>query len=523
MVRRKWLYALIAIAFSLVLAACGGGSDDGSSGGKEGDSGKDTSDKNTLVIAQPKDIDSFDIHNQTSNNTEAVVTNMFSYLYKRTDGLDLKNDLAESYEIIEDNIWEFKLREDVTFHNGDPLTAEDVKFTFERVAFDDTLIRHSYFNTFEEVEVVDDYTVRIHTKDSEPILLNRISRNGSGILPKKYIEEHGIEHFMENPIGSGPYQFVEWERDSHVTLKPYEDHFEVKDHEWEEVVFRVIPETSTRINELISGGVDIISDVPPNEIERIDENSGTSIVTSDSTAVMQLIVRQTEGTVTADPKVREAIDYAINNELLIEDLAKGAGMAMRTRATPGTTGAHTGLHDTFLYDPEYAKELLAEAGYEDGLELTLQTPQSRYVLGRETSEVLVQMLGEVGIKVNLELMEDNHWKDVYDARENKELMFVVLSNSLLDASHALNHFYSETYPGRTDYHSEEFDELFLASQYNMDPEERDEQLKELQEMVAEDRPYIYLYQVQSSFGVSDDVEFITNVNEHFYIPSISKK
>src|SRR5699024_2476078 len=154
--------------------------------------------------------------------------------------------------------------------------------------------------------VVDDYTVRIHTKDSEPILLNRISRNGSGILPKKYIEEHGIEHFMENPIGSGPYQFVEWERDSHVTLKPYEDHFEVKDHEWEEVVFRVIPETSTRINELISGGVDIISDVPPNEIERIDENSGTSIVTSDSTAVMQLIVRQTEGTVTADPKVREA-------------------------------------------------------------------------------------------------------------------------------------------------------------------------------------------------------------------------
>src|SRR5699024_6167106 len=121
---------------------------------------------------------------------------------------------------------------------------------------------------------------------------------------------------------------------------------------------------------------------------------------------------------------------------------------------------------------------------------------------REISEVLVQMLGEVGITVNLELMEDNHWKDVYDARENKEMMFVVLKNSLLDASHALNHFYSETYPGRTDYASDEFDELFLESQYNMDADERNEQLKELQEMVAEDRPYIFLHQVQSTFGIN---------------------
>lgn len=277
------------------------------------------------------------------------------------------------------------------------------------------------------------------------------------------------------------------------------------------------------MGELISGGVDLIADVPPAEIDRINENDGTSIVSGDSTAVMQLIVRHTDGYVTADPKVREAIDYAIDVDVLTEDLAKGAGIPMRTRSTPGTTGAHPELQNTSIYDPEKAKELLAEAGYKDGLELTLQSPESRYVSSRETSEVLVQMLGEVGIKVNLELLEDNHWKDIYDSRENEELMLVVLKNSLLDTSHALNHFYSETYPGRTDYYSDEFDELFLKSEYNMDPEERDEQLMELQEMVAEDRPYIFLYQVLSSFGVSDDIDFISNVNEHFYIPNIKSK
>lgn len=213
--RNFWLFVLILSFLSIVLIGCGSGDKSDST---------DSKDKKTLTIATAKDIDSFDIHNQTSNNTEAVVTNMFSYLYKRTDGTELEKDLAESYEIIDDKTWEFKLRDDVTFHNGDPLTAEDVKYTFERVALDDSLIRHSYFNSFEEVEVVDDYTIRIHTEESEPILLNRISRNGAGILPKDYIEEHGMEYFMDNPIGSGPYQFVEWVRDSHVTLEPYEDH-----------------------------------------------------------------------------------------------------------------------------------------------------------------------------------------------------------------------------------------------------------------------------------------------------------
>src|SRR5699024_4590842 len=139
-----------------------------------------------------------------------------------------------------------KLKEGVTFHNGDPLTAEDVKFTYERVAFDDSLSRHSYFENIKEVEVIDDLTVHFHTHETEPLMVSKISRNGSGILPKEYIEENGIDHFLEEPVGSGPYKLKEWEKDSKVVLEHLNDTFEKKKGDRAEVSFGIIRGTSNR-------------------------------------------------------------------------------------------------------------------------------------------------------------------------------------------------------------------------------------------------------------------------------------
>ncbi|WP_060207161.1 ABC transporter substrate-binding protein [Sporosarcina koreensis] len=518
--KRNYLVFLLLAAISLVLGACSNNDKGEANSSNDGNDG--SSKEQVLTIGLPTDIDTFDIHNTTSSATEAVLTNMFSYLYKRTDELELQPDLAESYQIIDDKTWEFKLKPGVTFHNGDPLTAEDVKFTFERVAKDPSLKRNSYFTNFEEVEVVDELTLRIHTKTTEPLMLNRISRNGLGILPKKYIEENGLEHFLKNPIGSGPYQFKEWAKDSHITLTSYKDHFELKP-EWDKVVFRVIPETSTRVGELIAGGVDLISNVPPTEWDRINDNDGTSITEGDSTRVMQLIVRHTEGSVTSDPRVREAIDLAINKEVLVDHINKGAAIPTRTGTPFGVTGAHPDLNNSFVYDPERAKKLLEEAGYGNGVEINLQSSNGRYTLDSDVAQIIATMLEEVGFKVNLELLENSRYLDVYDAHQNKELFLIGLSNSLFDGSHALEYFYTEGAKGMTDYSNPEFDKLFALSEENMNLEEREQQLQKMQEIVAEDRPNINLYQMKTAYGIRDHITFDASLTEHFYVPSIHKK
>src|SRR5690606_6883694 len=131
----------------------------------------------------------------------------------------------ESWENVDDTTWSFKLKEGVKFHNGDDLTAEDVKFTLERVARDEALREYGQYKQIKEVVVKSDYEFDIVTENPEPILLNRLSRLGSGILPKNYIETEGWDVFLENPVGTGPYKLKEWRKDDRIVLEPFEDYF----------------------------------------------------------------------------------------------------------------------------------------------------------------------------------------------------------------------------------------------------------------------------------------------------------
>src|SRR5690625_4591705 len=182
------LNLFILLVSTLVLAACGG-DDKESESDSESDAVSEETDDKTLTIAMGTDMLTWDVHDHRNTSTEAIHVNMFNYLVKNDDG-EFVPDLATEWETIDDETWEFTLREDVKFHNGDELTAEDVKFSLERVANDETLRDYQNYRQIKEVEVIDDYTFRVHTDGPEPILLNRISRFGSGIVPKNYIEEN---------------------------------------------------------------------------------------------------------------------------------------------------------------------------------------------------------------------------------------------------------------------------------------------------------------------------------------------
>jgi peptide/nickel transport system substrate-binding protein len=474
-----------------------------------------------LTIASGNDIVSFDIHDHNNTSTEAVHVNMFNYLVKKDNKQKTIPDLAESWEQKDDRTLTMKLRKGVKFHNGDPFTAADVKFTLERVAKDNKLLEYGNYKQIKEVKIVDEYTVDIITYEPDPILLNRLSRLGSGMLPSKYIGEKGWDVFKKEPIGTGPYKFSKWIKDDRLELVKYDDYFGDK-AKWDKLVVRSIPEDATRVSEVLTGGVDIAVNVPPSDIKRVEDGDKTHAVQGDTQRVMQLTLR-TKNAVTENPKVREAIDLAINEKAIVDNILAGGGTPTRTRVTPGNTGANPVLYNKYLYDKEKAIQLLKEAGYPNGLELTLSAPSGRYLKDKETAELIAAMLGEVGIKVKLELMEWSKFNEKYKAKKFNELFMIAYGNSMFDASLAFDRIRVEIGKGETDYNNPEIEKLLRDAEKNMNAQEREKQYQRASEIVAEDRPQLYMFQQKAIYGVSDRIQFQPRLDEMLYADEIVAK
>ncbi len=516
---RSFYMALLFVAV-LFLAACSG--EDGEAQDASEGSAKTKKDNRDLIIAQSADITTLDPQDSLSTSGERIFRNMYNRLFARNQDMEIVPELVEDFENIDDETWHFKLIEGVTFHNGEELTAEDVKFSLERVMTEKSLKEYPYFTQIKEVNVLGDYEVEIITDGPMPTLQHVLAKSGADIMPKDYVEEVGMEGFAKEPIGSGPYKFVNWDVDSQVELEKYTDYYG-EEAVWDTVTIRAISESSTRVSEFLTGGVDLITDVTPNEWDRVDENEGTSLVEGETTRVILLMNRMTEGYATADERVREAIDLAIDKQAIVDSVLGGSGVPVRSRVPEGVEGYEPSLYDTSVYDPERAKELLKEAGYEDGLEITFTSSNGRYPLDGQVAELIAVMLEQVGITVNLELLESGTFIDKYSNNENEELIMIGLADGLLDASYSLVHYTIDRAAGQTDYHNEEIDELFKEASRNLDRESRNEQFQEIQKTIAEERPHTFLYQDKVHYGVSNAIEFQPRLDEAMYFDHILPK
>ncbi|MCG5102197.1 ABC transporter substrate-binding protein [Oceanobacillus alkalisoli] len=523
MKRKLWMLGLLVMGLFLIVAC----SNDDGDGEQEKDTDEKTEtsgDNRTLTIALGSDMVTFDVHDHINTSTEAIHVNMFNYLVKRDNETgEILPDLAESFENIDDLTWEFKLKEGVTFHNGDELTSADVKYSLERVATGEELKDYTNYNQIKEVEILDDYRFRIITHEPEPVLLNRISRIASGILPSKYIEENGFDHFLQNPIGTGPFQFVEWVRDDRIVFEVYDDFFEGKNEDWDQLVFRIIPENSTRVSELLTGGVDIAVNIPPADWDRVSDHEDTYLAQETSNRTLMIFLRSTEGYPTSDQRVREALDLAIDNQAIIDSLLGGAGVPTITRVAPGNFGFAEHLYDTYNYDFDRAKELLAEAGFPDGFEMTFHSPRGRYLQDAEVAEMVAGMWAQIGVTANIEFMEWSNFVELRNAHENEDAYLLGLGNSMFDAANALDWYNAERFEGETDYRNDEVEELLAAAMTNMDLEERNEQYIQAQELLAEDVAHIVLHMESINIGVSEGIDYTPTMDEMIYVDTITRK
>lgn len=468
-----------------------------------------------LTVAIWSDIPGFDPHDLTTAVPNQVYPNLFDHLVFRDASGELQPALATEWEALSDTAWRFQLRDDVLWHDGEQLTASDVKFSLERVSQDDSLALYSRLSVIDSVEIVNEYEVIIHTQTPDPALLNRLASSGGGILPQHYFEEVGVDVFTVQPMGSGPFRFVAHEPDAFVEFEAFADHWRGK-AAFDRLVFRIIPELTTASSELIAGGVDIVTRVESPDMPRLESRDDITLLPVPAPRHVVWYLNTDEAVETGDIRVRRAINLAIDNQLLIDAVLGGYGKPTRARVSPGLLSAPMQHYNVYDYDPELAVELLAEAGYGPGeLEITM------HAFGpSEPVEVIAAMLEGVGIKAKVVMIENASYNTrVWTNGEFTHMAYASVGNGLFDYAAALDVL---TCPNGSHFRrggwcNEEYSSLVAEGMSEINPERRAELLNEATDILLEELPQIYPYTVERIAATGPRVDWTPRQDETWWM------
>jgi peptide/nickel transport system substrate-binding protein len=464
-----------------------------------------------IIIAQTADANALDPKYLKGRPTQNVLRLAFDSLYHRDNNMKIVPWLATSYENPDELTWRFHLRQGVKFHNGNDFKANDVKFTLGRLVEDDS--QFSTRNFVDKVEVIDDYTVDIVTKEPYAAFMTRVVL--WHMTDEEYFNEVGAEGFASTPIGTGPFKFVEWVKDEQMVFEANRDYWggapKIKT-----VIFKPIPENATRIAALETGDVDLIDAVPPDYVDQAPE--GVEIVTVPGTRAFYLGLN-----VNMEPfddvRVRQAMNYAVDVEAIIENVLNGLARPIDNPLLPEAFGYIP--TPVYSYDPEKAKSLLAEAGYPDGFEMELDTQPPL----KEIAEALAGQLSAVGIQAKVNIMERAALYAKYEPGFSQTFL-TSWGNSEADADGMLSkQFYSDRYRcnllgpegetgyGNTElgcyytgYANAEVDEYVEAGARTVDPEKRKEYYAKALNIIVEETPWLFLYNPSEVYAKGDRVQ-----------------
>ena len=469
----------VVILSILFLVACGGDVEK-----------KDSTAKDTLVVAQGADVKSLDPHASNDNPSSRVRVQIYDRLVQLDDNGVPQPMLAESWERPDDTTTIFHLRKGVKFHNGDEMKASDVKFSLERA-----LKAPEIFYIIEGIngiEVLDDYTVKVTTEKPMAALLNNLSNGTIAILSEKATTEAG-EGFGQHPIGTGPYKFVSWQSGDKIILEAFPEYWQgtpsIKN-----VVFKSIVEETNRTIGLETGELDVVYDILGMDKVKLREDERFTFIEEPQLALTYLGFNLKKEPYN-NPKVREAISYAIDQKPIIDTVFLGA-------AEPANSILGKNIFayydvEKFTQNIEKAKALMAEAGYPDGFKAKLWVNDNP--VRRDTAVILQDQLKQIGIDVAIETLE---WGAFLDgtARGEHEMYILGWVNTARDPD--MYELVSSSTMGaagnRAFYSDPEMDKMLAAGKVELDPEKRKEIYKEIQIKIRKDIPmYMIAYPLQN--------------------------
>ncbi len=466
--------------------------------------------EDTLVYALQSDVQNWDPPNSVLRESIILGYNVFDHLAAR----DLKSgkvgpSLAVSWKNLDDTTWEVKLRKGVKFHDGTPFGAKDVKATFDRVLDPNLkLTARGNHAKIKSVEVVDDLTVKFHTDGPYPLFVERLT--AQVMQSEKAIKEKGHEWMQDNPVGTGPYKLVRWQKKQEHLLARNEDYWGPKPH-YKFVRIRIIPEQATQIAELISGGVDIIKAVPPDQMDVINKSGAARTTTSPilRTAMIQLDQAGRSGAnPMQDKRVRLAANLATDMEGIIKHVLNGLGDRTATAVNPMAFGFDSGIKP-FKQDLAQAKKLLAEAGFANGLDIGMLTTGPTVEPGLiQTTEAIIADLAKVGIRVKQRFIgEVGPFTNL--VRDNKSDPMFTWSwgyYSIFDADAILYDVMTCNQP-YSYYCNKVLDDLVIQGRSTLDPKKRAEIYAKAQKLIHDDAAYLYKWGLRGVWGVSNRVEY----------------
>lgn len=512
------LAATLALAAMLSLAACGGngGSSNGGNGTDANGDGAATSYKDTLTWAQGADVTSLDPHQGKETPAVEVTCQIFDTLVVvDPETNEIKGQIAESWEQTDDLTYVFKIRQGIKFHDGSELTAEDVKFSLDR-AINSAAV--SYIVDFiDSVTVDDEYTVTVKTKAPYAPTLRNLAIPFAAIVPKAVVEADE-DAFILNPVGSGPYQFVEWKQGDHVTLKAFDDYYAGKPAT-ENLIMRVIPETSQRSIALETGEIDLAYDLAVNDVSKIRDSSELTVYEIPSLTCWYISMNMNKEPFN-NPLVREALSYAIDRQLIIDTINAGSGQPADAIIAPGVFGYYsTGVRE---YDPEKAKDLLAEAGYPDGFTTSLWVNDNQSRI--EMCQAVQNMFQQIGVECSMEVIEFGSFISRTTAGEH-DMAYFGWTTSSADADYtyySLEHSTQQGAAGNRSFIADpEVDALIEEARTNSDDAVRTETYKELAIKLDEINNNLPIFYSSINVGASQKVEgFVMDANGYHNLDTV---
>jgi len=477
----------------------------------------DAQPKDTLTVALVSHAPTLDPHMHFERVGILVNINMFDSLLHKNARLEYEPSLATSWKALSDTQWEFKLRKGVKFHNGETMTPDDVKYSFERV-LDQKKKSPQYGNVraIKEIRIVDPETIHIITDKPFPLLLERLVF--FPIVPRKHVEAVGDQAFgTTSPVGTGPWKFVEWKRDQLIRLEAFDQHWRGKPP-FKHLIIRAIPEIATQVAEMKTGGVDLIRNVSADLIPELRNHPQTYISSAPILRVHYVELDMRYPPFDKKP-VRQAANYAVDKQTIIQKLMGGLGQIVATTVQPKAFGFDPDVKP-YPYDPKKAKELLAQAGYPNGVDITLH---SAFVEFRPVFEAITQMLTEVGIRTNAKVWDPGPaWNKVLQG-EGKATNGYYGSwgnYSVFDADavlHPLYHTEPGSWIGKWYTRVEGLDGLIDEARSTVDQARRKRTYSRIQNLIREEAPAIFLWTQYDTLAISRKVEYAARGDEWLWL------
>ena len=471
-----------------------------------------TTQKRDLVWAQGGDVSKFDPHFSTSSNDIRVSFNIFDNLTSRHPDAKLYPGLATEWKLTAPTTWTFRLRSGVKFHNGDPFTSADAKWSLERT-YDPAVktMVATVFTTIDRIEAPDAGTLVIHTKKPDPLLPARLAFYGGQIVPSKHVQAVGNDEFNAKPVGTGPVRFVSWTKDDRLVMDASPDYWGGKINV-DRVSVRAIPEAAPRIAALLKGEVDIITQLPPDQGERVA--SGNTTVKGALYAGLYVLAVNSKRPPLDNPLVKQALSLAIDRDAIAKELWRGRGIVPSGPIARGDNHYDAKL-PPLAYSPAKARELLKKSGYANE-EIFIETTVAYVSNDKQMSEAIQGMWKDVGVNVKVEVIEYS-----VRAQKNREKTFKGVwwgdpTSTLGDPDGMMWRLLGPG--GINDYwRHPKFDELGTAARFSVDEKFRASAYKEMTQLFLENFPWLPVIQPYEDYGLQKYVDWTPNPNQQFEV------